>query len=679
MYMKYLKATFLTLFTFFFLFSFTVLAQDDVNPEGLSGKGPAFACLDIAWCVNDGACSVKNVHRARLTTSDQTGTPNSEAYIAECFDNIEIDGNVQSVCTTGNSELDKELFCTPEERNNPACDRYQVLQDEIDYSLTKDHEGNSNDSYGWFWQENGQFVKKDPPQKLSTNGLGKMQPPVIEVQSSTPDKLMRRYVLFTTGESPGGANTGIGGQQQDILSFEKRSNSCVGETWDPEGRVFDALSLEPIPQASVSVKELKEGGNRLQPADFSAQLASQNNLTIINPYTTFNTGYFNFLLNPSQYYRLDASHAGYQLMAKADVSKIPANANKIYFNDKTGRPEFWYADSEAFYQGTTLLHRDIPLMPTDGVGKIYKIEELTYNQSQSTDGKSVIVEGRLSHPFASLLIETCSKSTGAEVCNNPVVYSSQNGGPDEFGRFKIQLDQTKLQAGQYYKPTYQNANLVTATITKANIIQQIYSWAKALIVGEVSAQENSNKVSGKPIYPIISYIEGFAYDTDGNLMPGAKVGLYVDMMSQPAYYTTANEKGYYKITSENIPNTDYVIKYTSADGQKTSTLTTSQFAKQNEEFTTVEEIDQFSQATQATDPRKNVTPSYVPNAKISAIPNEFPNSETVTPEAPPATETSQQGNNNIFLIGAIMLLLVATAGTLIGVYLYKKKIQDQQM
>ncbi len=418
------------------------------------------------------------------------------------------------------------------------------------------------------------------------------------------------------------------------------------------------------------------GGNRLNPADFSADIASQNNLLIINPYPTYNTGYFNFLLNPGKYYRLDASLAGYNLMSKTESAKIPANASKIYFDSRTRRTDFWFSDSDAFYQGTTLLHKDIPLMPTDGIGHSYGMEILTKNKYQSNDGKYIIYEGRVSHPFARLVVRTCSGDP--EACNSPVIYTSKQGGPDEFGKFKIQLDQTVLKAGEKYQPTFEKVSLINTPLAQNNVLKKVMSWVQKAVFGEVQAQENT-QITDDPIQPIVSYIEGFAYDTDGNLMPGAQVGLYVDMMSQPVYYTTANENGYYKITSENIPNADYVIKYTSADGQKTSTLTTSQFAKQNEEFTTLEKINPYSQATKATDPRRNVTPSYVPEAKISALPNEFPQTEPTTQEAPPATETAQQGNNNMFLIGAIMLLLVATAGTLIGVYLYKKKTQEIEM
>ncbi len=257
--MKYIRATFLTLFVSLFFFILPISAQDDVNPAGISGKGPSFACLDLSWCIEDGICSIKSKHRVKLTTSTQKGAPNSDAYVAECFDSVPGYG---TLCTTGNSDLDKELFCTEEQIANgdPVCDRFNILKETIHYSITTNQKGEAIDSYGWFWQENGQMVKKTPPEKLRTNGLGNLIPSVLEVQSSTPEKLMRRYVLFTVGQDSSGANTGIGGQQQDILSFEQRSTSCVGESWDPEGRVFDAVSLEPIPKVNVTVQELREGG-----------------------------------------------------------------------------------------------------------------------------------------------------------------------------------------------------------------------------------------------------------------------------------------------------------------------------------------------------------------------------------------------------------------------------------
>lgn len=678
--MKYIKAILLTLFFSLFFSLYPVSAQDDVNPSGLSGQGPGFICLDMKSCRDKGACTSGsgNGHRVSLSTTDTNGAPNSVAYVAECFDNIDdpYDGSTvtKTVCTTGNSELDKQLFCLPGDTSQ-SCDRYKVLQETIKYSITHDYNGKPNEGYGHFWFENGQFVKKAPPQALRTNGLGKLVPSIVEVQSSTPDEIMRKFVLFTTGVNPERGESGLGGQQQDILTFEQRSQSCRGTTYDPEGRVFDAVSLEPIPKAIVTVKQLKEGGNRLMPSDFSAELASQTNLNIINPHPpTSVLGYYRYFLAPSIYYRLEASKGSeYIMMNKADVSKLPANTAKIYFDGATNRPSFFFADSDAFYQQTELLHFDIPLMPKSGAGQSFAMSMLTKNTSQSPDGKFIIYEGQVSHPFAKLTVQTCSENP--KVCNNPQVFTTQNGGPDELGNFKIQLDQTVLQPGQKYEPTFEKINLVSTTIAKQDFFDKIIAWMHETVFGEVQAQENANKITDESIQPIISYLEGYAYDTEGNLMPNATVGLYVDLMNQPTYYTKTDQNGYYKITSENIPNDKYVIKYTAAnDPKKVSSITTSQFTKQNEEFITLEEINTYSLVTKTTDPRRTVTPSYVPQAKISAVPNEFP----ITPEvtAAPTTPVEEAGNNNMFLIGGVLLLLVATAGTLIGVYLYKKRMQE---
>ncbi len=673
--MKYLKATILVLLSSLFFISSVVFAQDDVNPSGLSGQGPAFICLDAEWCKENNNCSVPNVHRTRLTTTSTKGAPNSVAYIAECVDGVP--GKTGPVCTTGNDDIDKMLFCSEADREtNPECKRYSFLQQTVQYSITHDYNNRPHDQYGYFWQENGQFVKKSPPQALRTNGLGDIIPSVVEVQSSTPDELMRRFVLFTTGTNPERGESGIGGQQQDILTFEQRSQSCRGETYDPEGRTFDAVSLEPIPQTSILVKQLKEGGNRLMASDFSADLAGQTNINISNPYTTAILGYFNFLLVPEEYYRLEASKGGYTMMKKADVAKIPTNASKIYFDVATSRTSYFFEDSDAFYQGTTLLRYDIPMMPIDGKGQNYEMKILTRNQSQSNDGKYLIYEGQISHPFAKLTVQTCSENP--KVCNNPQVFTSQNGGPDEFGNFRIQLDQTLLQPGQKYEPTFEKVNLATAVIAKQDIFDKIISWMHKTVFGEVQAQETGNTLTDQAIQPIVSYIEGFAYDNEGNLMPNATVGLYVDLMSKPSYFTTADQNGYYKITSENIPNDKYVIRYTSAeDPKKMATITTSQFTQQNKEFITAEKINTYSLVTRTTDPRRTVTPSYVPQAKISAIPNEFPVTPAIT--SAPLTPVEEATNNNMFLIGAVLLLLVATAGTLIGVYLYKKRMQEQQL
>ncbi|HRN70903.1 MAG TPA: hypothetical protein PLS49_07030, partial [Candidatus Woesebacteria bacterium] len=184
--MKYIKTALFMVFFLSFLFIANIDAQDTTNPQGITDQGPAFVCLDTTWCKDNNQCSVANIHRTRVSTSQSKGAPNSVAYVAECLDNIP--GKNGPVCTTGNSEIDKMLFCAEADRNtNPECDRYKFLQDTIGYSITQDHKGKENSGYGYYWLENGQMVKKVPPQALRTNGLGDIVPSIIEIQSSTPN------------------------------------------------------------------------------------------------------------------------------------------------------------------------------------------------------------------------------------------------------------------------------------------------------------------------------------------------------------------------------------------------------------------------------------------------------------------------------------------------------------
>ncbi len=218
-------------------------------------------------------------------------------------------------------------------------------------------------------------------------------------------------------------------------------------------------------------------------------------------------------------------------------------------------------------------------------------------------------------------------------------------------------------------------DLTTVTISNNfNIIKIVQQLFSLFTPGVVNAQEQTDTAT---IQPIVSYIEGYAYDTEGNIMPSAKVLIKVPLSEVAVYQTTANQNGYYKITSEFLPNTEYSIEYQLVNTPgKYFKITTSQLLEQNKAFIEAEKINPYLLTTQSTDPRRTVTPSYIPQAKISSVSNEFSTTPVVSTNNS-SQQTQLTERNNFLLIGSILLLLIAAAGTLIGIYLYRKRTQEQ--
>ena len=143
------------------------------------------------------------------------------------------------------------------------------------------------------------------------------------------------------------------------------------------------------------------------------------------------------------------------------------------------------------------------------------------------------------------------------------------------------------------------------------MIDRIISFVQSLIPA-VSAQEET-RVVRLTVEPIPTYLEGYAYDAMGNVIPNAEVGIYVSFSPRAIYQTKANAQGYYQITSEYLPRDPYTIKYSDPAKEGVEiVLQTSQVLAQNNEFMLVEKIDPYKVVTESSYPRAEVTRTFIP-------------------------------------------------------------------
>ncbi len=600
-------------------------------------------------------------HRAQLDFTGITIPPNQKVVLLECvrpWPPLDENGNGEDdwYCTTGFSESDKQFNC-PNGSTSPSCDVKTFLNKnpKISYGLAGDSiilpDGTSSvagDTYGIFHKTNANlndvtdpFRRAGASTQITTDANGKLSISYAEVQTYAINAF-RKYVLYyvpTQVPTQGVAGqAGVGGQQQGTLVWPNVTGvspeSCeftIG--WDPYGRVFDSISLEPIPNVMVSLNQKNPGGL------FDASYAKSRNALITNPFVSGASGDFSFFVEDGDY-SLTPNVAGYTHPLTAGWT-TKGNAASIY-------SDFYLSDSPIIQQRGKVQHRDIPLIPSNNQGKYYDLVVVSSNRKVGSNGE-LLFTGSVSHPFAEVIIEVCNALGGTEICGKQQVFGRGRGGADKEGSYSVKLDQSLLQPGDYYKRSFRKIDLA-------------------------SNQSIGEAVAGATYSSIPSYIEGYAYDANGNLITEGFAGVYLLSMQVPSATSPIDATGRFMIASELIPKEAYTIKYLRQEGGvfvPISELTIEDYLKQNNEFITAEKIALYKPVTSATNPRRNITPSFVPQQKISALPI----SPQITQMAPDgqSPEDIKRTNNPLYLIGAISLLLLGGAGGLIALHMYRKR------
>ena len=656
----------------FGLFLFVFVPQIDAQPQVNSGYRTV--CLDAKWCNEDGVCpsGKKQVHRTALSTQKLKAVPSSPSYIFEC-----VAADPDPICTTGNSELDILLTCPDTSMMTPGqidenCDGYWKLTQDTTRDIGYDLRHASDYGIWHLDPQSNTYVQKNHANKdeliLQSDGQGNLIP--VEWQSFTPKERMRKFLVYNTITGTAAVpQDGSTSQTQGTLPFTFRSSDCSGNAYDPYGTTFDMMTLEPIPNVAVTLKQFNTTSN--------AEVDITNaNPFVVNPFKTSAIGYFSFYVVDGNYV-LSPTHSDYALATLADLSLLSVNANRIY-------SEFYYSDSPVIRQRGKIEHRDVVMKPKNGVGNKFPLEMLDETR-QEKDGE-LIYSGFLSHPFVLLDVEICTPGA-SPLCVLHREFNHRNGGPDKGGKFIITLKQSLLNPnlGQYFNMKFTKQDLVTATLTQEKSGMGKYvAWVLGVVkkaVGIVHAQD-TDTIESK-VEPIPVYLEGFAYDNDGNIIPNATIGVYMYLFSgSPMYETTADAAGFFRITTENIPSAEYSLRFASPENlENISYQSTSQFLANNSEFLTSEKINPYKSTNATTNPRRNVTPSFVPQQKISPLVTEVSPTIAMTPSGTEeaTTTTTTTSKNPVYLIGAVLLILIGGAGVMLAIYVYKKRSSDDGM
>ena len=643
---------FITVLFFFFFFFFTpssIFAQQ-------SQLSQRWVCLKVDWCIDQDAFAQGKIvinplcaplldatgkplpksHTVRLTAkSDAKPLPNKDTYIVECLATT----NGQ-VCTTGSATADNIIY---------GKDNSAALNKTDDYQ------------FQGIFKADGKTPTNNP---VKSKTSGDIDP--VEWQSYSKGNT-RKFLALNFFDPNGGTGTmGQGGEQQGTFSFETQSNlkDCVSINWDPYGRIFDSQSLEPIPGASVELLKKRDNGS-------FTRLISQELLdgAIENPYVTKENGYYSFVI-PDGTYKLSVFQQNY--VFPNDVGMLNPGYTKAYselYPQQTGLE---------IVQKGSVQHRDIPLDPkTVGMNYPIKLIEYFYNLDKSIN--KAILEGIVSHPLTRIRLYSI-KPTGPSLLltRYKLLKTIQ---ADRYGKFSTQIDQSTFgQTEVFGDMELEKVDLTKNSSSKKNILRKVLS----LLFGSLhNVEAAQSSISVMRFNPILNSLKGYAYDNKKNILPHANVGIYLAYSNKPYYETKTDEKGYYEIPSERLPDSPYNVKYSTVIGG-TQITTTSKFIAQNNTYLEKNNINLNSNkaTSKSGSTEKNV---FNPNSVISSTKSgdrgfitksEGSNFGSSSPtKQTTLAKGSSQNNSKFLVIVVILLFLIAGAGVLLGFYLIKKNKQ----
>jgi hypothetical protein len=451
--------------------------------------------------------------------------------------------------------------------------------------------------------------------------------------------------FFAIGDAPLVAETGLGAAQgtnrtQQIgevsnFAFTQvagSQQSCTTIYWDPFGRVFDAVSLEPISGVKVSLFQ-----------NPSKQLVS----VPTNPALTGKGGIYNILINKEDDYYLTVDAPSTHSFTK---STLNPKASLIYSHI--------YSPGVIFHEGPLPLsipgdfdlgpyHHDIPLQPKGESYHNALAEVVEGSLNQADLGNFVNYWGQVTFPMAKVCL--VGEKSGPIGCANA----------DRYGNFEINVDKM-LVPQEFMEIKVEKVNLTE--LTMRTVLDNVMSFFVKDVNAQNSIKIDSPTTTPKPkagFNPILSYIEGYTYDQSASLIPLAKVSVKLKADDQVFYVTYADETGFFTIYSSNLPFFEYYLEIQTQDGHKIK-QSTAEFINLNKDYLDKENLNLVT-SIRAGKPIINPTTGQL-NEK-SALRN-----QAITPTSQPV-KTSLFNPAAMLLLVVIFLLVAVT----VGLVLYIKR------
>ncbi|MFH0773630.1 MAG: carboxypeptidase-like regulatory domain-containing protein [bacterium] len=512
--------------------------------------------------ISDCLGAVENSHTATLTIkSDGKIKPqaSTDTYIMVCITGEKLTG---TKCTTGNATTDKALF--------DKFDDLTALQ-----AITN--------------KVGGVDGGKNP---TKTNADGSAFTDKITWSDEYQPSVTHQFSWLQADKSAGqggNANGGLGSQQQGTFDFAKATadtTKCIKIGWDPRGYVFDAATLNPVKDISVTLLKGPSGG-------IFEKVPS--GLGVTNPDTSRSSnGQYSFYVEPG-YYKLELDPASSTKIASLTTVN---SAYQNLFLSEAGKTNIYQKNEEVMEQKGMVAIAHIPVTVTNPALLITSLQTIE-NGTPVLDGKKINVFGRVSHPKSTMILTT--KYSYVDDQNNIVpVTLVKKDVTNELGEYDKDYEQDQID-GDGHQLFFENLNVSFELNTFYTI--GVFSRKENVVIGLVkkiwnhlsgSVPVNASTSTSYNVAPIPTYIEGIAYDTAGKAIPGAIVGVYTTFSNNPVYMTVADQDGRYKIGSQHLPRFSYELRYKKPTGEVVI-VSTGTFIKQNIKLFAAEGIKPFEE------------------------------------------------------------------------------------
>ena len=354
------------------------------------------------------------------------------------------------------------------------------------------------------------------------------------------------------GVYPADYDTGTGDEGSLKLgSFTTEDNyrNCVAIRWDPFGRVFDSQTLEPIANVKVTI--------------LNKNKAKLNLPGLINPVWTAKTGGFSFFVEPGDYYLEPGDLTDFSF-----VSNPSLNPNYKQFYTNIYKPGQLITEKPGLAE-----ERDIPLVAK---GKSYKtdINQINFNIVPISGADKTKLIGQVSHPLTIVSFYQDKKKIGEAIT-------------DKYGFYDHTIDSSMIRQDIPIIPRYVKFDFFKEqeinTPASNNLLVKLVDFINSIFGKRISRGYDAT-VSGSGINLVPRYIEGYAYDKQGNLLKNTNVYIVLMMSKQTVFFTKTDDNGYLKVLPKDLPIFPYFFAVAVPESSDVVYKRTEEFVNENKNY-----------------------------------------------------------------------------------------------
>ncbi len=324
------------------------------------------------------------------------------------------------------------------------------------------------------------------------------------------------------------------------------------ETAEPARRAnslqYESLSIFARPTACLTVHQDPFGrvfnATTLKPLpNISATILDNlkknlNIVGVVNPVTTLADGLFNFVVPAGSYFLKTPL---------AIASSVHKNASLAYDNILSTY------DSPVIENEGETKQVDIAVDTADArFAPVLKLME----QGTMQLGRQMRFSGKASWPLTKVSVRQTAGSLAS-------------GQADKFGYFEYNIDNTKINAEEGLTIVLEEVDL---TVDSKNV-------------------KPTGKTAEVVVDPVPTYLEGFAKDSAGNLIPLAAVKVKLTSTDTIYFETTADDKAFFSISPRNLPIIPFYLEFTPPNSLTKIKATIPEFAISNKEYLAEKQVN----------------------------------------------------------------------------------------